>query len=91
MQKASPLQVPTETQIRGIRQSQAQTIDALKHHLEWFKRQMFGTKSERLAVLEDAQQRIGTRSLNLVPTRDTSRILMYIVDASSFSRITAAL
>jgi transposase len=64
MQKASPSPVPTETQlaslspveIRGILQSQAQTIDALKHQLEWFRRQMFGTKSERLAVLEDAWQ-----------------------------------
>jgi transposase len=43
-------------EIRGIFQSQAQTIDALKHQLEWFKRQMFGTKSERLVVLQNAQQ-----------------------------------
>jgi transposase len=43
-------------EIRGILQSQAQTIDALKHQLEWFKRQMFGSKSERLAVLEDTRQ-----------------------------------
>ena len=64
MQKPSPQPVPSETQIaslspveiRGIFQSQAQTIDALKHQLEWFKRQMFGTKSERLAVLENSQQ-----------------------------------
>ena len=66
MQKASPSPVPTETQvaslspveIRGILQSQAQTIDALKHQLEWFKRQMFGTKSERLAVLEELIDRM---------------------------------
>jgi hypothetical protein len=64
MQKASSLPVPTETQIaalspveiRGILQSQAQTIDTLQHQLEWFKRQMFGTKSERLAVLQDGRQ-----------------------------------
>ena len=64
MQKPSPQPVPTETQIaslspveiRGIFQSQAQTIDALKHQLEWFKRQMFGAKSERLALLENTQQ-----------------------------------
>jgi transposase len=43
-------------EIRGILQSQAQAIDALKHQLEWFKRQMFGTKSERLMVLEAARQ-----------------------------------
>src|SRR5262245_13706783 len=64
MQKSSPPPVLTETQIaslspveiQGIFQSQAQTIDQLKHRLEWFERQMFGTKSERLVVLENAQQ-----------------------------------
>ena len=39
-------------------QSQAQTIAALKHQLEWFRRQMFGSKSERL-VLQDSPQQIG--------------------------------
>lgn len=64
MHKASPPPVLTETQIaslslmeiRGIFQSQAQTIDQLKHRLDWFERQMFGTKSERLVVLDNAQQ-----------------------------------
>jgi hypothetical protein len=36
--------------------AQGATIDALKHQLEWFKRQVFGTKSERLSVLENARQ-----------------------------------
>jgi hypothetical protein len=36
--------------------AQGPTIDALKHQLEWFKRQVFGTKSERLSVLENARQ-----------------------------------
>jgi transposase len=43
--------------------SQAQTIEALSaelrqvgHRLEWFQRQMFGTKSERLHVLQNDQQ-----------------------------------
>src|SRR5665213_3431519 len=44
-------------------QSQAQTItvqgqqiDALKHQLEWFKRQVFGQKSERFAPQPDPSQ-----------------------------------
>lgn len=37
-------------------QSQATTIDALKHQLEWFKRQVFGHKSERYAPQPDPSQ-----------------------------------
>jgi transposase len=37
-------------------QSQAQTIAALKHQLEWFKRQVFGNKSERFAPEPDPTQ-----------------------------------
>jgi transposase len=44
------------TELVGIVRSQAVTIDSLKHQLEWFKNQMFGTKSERLSVLPDAKQ-----------------------------------
>lgn len=36
--------------------TQAATIAQLRHQLEWFKRQLFGAKSERLQVLENAQQ-----------------------------------
>jgi transposase len=43
-------------EIGGIFQSQSQTIDQLKHRLDWFERQMFGTKSERLVLLDNAQQ-----------------------------------
>jgi transposase len=32
------------------------TIQSLQSQLDWFQRQMFGTKSERLRVLENAQQ-----------------------------------
>jgi transposase len=32
------------------------TVQSLQQQLDWFKRQMFGTKSERLRVLENAQQ-----------------------------------
>lgn len=42
--------------LSGTVQSQAVTIDEIKRQLEWFRRQMFGTKSERLKVLENAQQ-----------------------------------
>lgn len=37
-------------------QSQQHHIDALKHQLEWFKRQVFGRKSERLAIEADPSQ-----------------------------------
>ena len=36
--------------------SQAATIDSLQQRLAWFERQVFGSKSERLAVLENPQQ-----------------------------------
>jgi transposase len=35
---------------------QREEIAALKRQLEWFRRQVFGSKSERLAVLANAQQ-----------------------------------
>jgi len=43
-------------QIARILQSQASQIDELKRQVEWFKRQMFGRKSERFAPANDAQQ-----------------------------------
>ena len=43
-------------QIARILQSQASQIDELKRQVEWFKRQMFGRKSERFAPEPDAQQ-----------------------------------
>lgn len=46
----------TPAQWIEIVRSQAQTIESLQHQLEWFKRQVFGSKSERLCVLENAQQ-----------------------------------
>lgn len=36
--------------------TQAQQIEGLKHQLEWFKRQVFGTKSERFAAQPDPTQ-----------------------------------
>ena len=53
----------SSAELIGLGRSQAQTIEtltqqlaALTHQLEWFKRQMFGTKSERLRVLENPSQ-----------------------------------
>jgi transposase len=43
-------------QIARMLQSQASQIDELKRQVEWFKRQMFGRKSERFAPEPDAQQ-----------------------------------
>jgi transposase len=37
-------------------QSLVGTVQSLQHQLEWYQRQIFGTKSERLRVLPDAQQ-----------------------------------
>ncbi|MGH8142523.1 MAG: IS66-like element ISCARN15 family transposase, partial [Steroidobacteraceae bacterium] len=71
MDRAPSTKLPSDTEIAtlscgeliGIVRSQSQTIETLTqqlatitHQLEWFKRQMFGTRSERLRVLENAQQ-----------------------------------
>jgi transposase len=71
MQAAAKPQVPHDAELArlssveliGIVRSQAQTIETLTaqvgtlvQQLEWFKRQLFGTKSERLRVLENEKQ-----------------------------------
>ena len=43
-------------QFIALVQMLATTVQSLQHQLEWFQRQMFGTKSERLRVLENTQQ-----------------------------------
>ena len=43
-------------QFIALVQTLGATIQSLQSQLEWFQRQMFGTKSERLRVLESAQQ-----------------------------------
>ena len=43
-------------QLVQLVRSQAAQIEALRAQLEWFKRQIFGAKSERYAPLPDAQQ-----------------------------------
>jgi len=44
------------TQFIALVQTLTATVQSLQSQLEWFQRQMFGTKSERLRVLENAQQ-----------------------------------
>lgn len=44
------------TELTHLVRSQAQTITELKHQLEWFKRQVFGSKSERFAPEPDSTQ-----------------------------------
>lgn len=71
MLTATPTRVPSAAQAPGLAtgpmaelaQAQATTIaqlseqvERLQHQIEWFKRQLFGRKSERFAPLPDAQQ-----------------------------------
>jgi hypothetical protein len=64
MQAMPPTRVPDAADlaqlgpegITQLLQGYAHTIDALRHQLEWFKRQLFGSKSERFASLPDPQQ-----------------------------------
>ena len=44
------------SELASLVRSQAETIAALKHQLDWFRRQMFGAKSERRLLVEDARQ-----------------------------------
>ena len=60
---AADMAALSSAELIGLVRSQAQTIEtltqqlsALTHQLEWFKRQMFGTRSERLRVLENEKQ-----------------------------------
>jgi transposase len=43
-------------ELAAVVRSQAEKIDALEHQLEWFRRQMFGQKSERFAPEPDPSQ-----------------------------------
>lgn len=43
-------------QVAQLLQSNAVTISTLQHQLDWFKRQLFGQKSERFAPEPDPQQ-----------------------------------
>ena len=46
----------TPSQWLEVVRSQANRIETLEQRLAWFERQIFGSKSERLSVLENAQQ-----------------------------------
>jgi len=68
MQNASPIpssiapEVTTmsDAQLQSLVRSQADTIAALRHQLDWFRRQLFGQKSERFAPEPDpAQMHLG--------------------------------
>jgi transposase len=64
MSIALPTRVPNAAEVAALGaqktaellQGYVQTIDALKHQVEWFKRQLFGQKSERFAPQPDPQQ-----------------------------------
>jgi transposase len=61
---ALPTRVPNVAEVAALGAQQtvellngyAQTIDALRHQIEWFKRQLFGQKSERVWPAPDPQQ-----------------------------------
>ncbi len=61
MEPAPTSKLPSETEMASygpaqfiaLVQTLGSTIQSLQHQLEWFQRQMFGTKSERLRVLEE--------------------------------------
>ena len=64
MHRALPINLPSEADMASYSSAQfitlvqtlTATVQSLQHQLDWFQRQMFGTKSERLRVLENAQQ-----------------------------------
>src|SRR5271170_3340097 len=64
MQNAAPEATQTASDIAGLSapqliaivQSKDAKIATLQHQLDWFKRQLFGQKSERLAPLPDPTQ-----------------------------------
>ena len=53
---STPQMVELVQQQASTIESQAQTIGSLQHQLDWFKRQLFGSKSERFVPLPNAQQ-----------------------------------
>src|SRR5271156_1326308 len=47
---------PSAAELAAVVRSQAEKIAALEHQLEWFRRQIFGQKSERFAPEPDPNQ-----------------------------------
>jgi transposase len=64
-------------QLLALVQTLTATVQSLQHQLAWFQRQMFGTKSERLRVLENAQQ-LGLGEV-LAPPRQTAPVKERVV------------
>jgi hypothetical protein len=59
----------TPAQWLEVVRSQANRIETLEQRLAWFERQVFGNKSERLSVLQNAQQLpLATMSAEESPT-----------------------
>jgi transposase len=64
MSKATTTTLPSEAEMNSLTaaqwfevvRSQATRIETLEHRLAWFERQLFGSKSERLSVLENPHQ-----------------------------------
>jgi len=46
----------TAAQWREVTRSQAARIQSLEHRIAWFERQFFGSKSERLSLIENPAQ-----------------------------------
>lgn len=98
MKMITPPAIPDEAKLSSLShpellacaQSLTQTVANLSEQLEWFKRQLFGTKSERLTLLDSAQlslEQVGEVSVP-VPAREqvvnahTRRVPPAVADAS---------
>jgi transposase len=60
-------------QLVELLQAQAQTIESLKQQLDWFKRQLFGSKSERFIAPPNAQQLHLGELVSSLPLADAPR------------------
>lgn len=77
MSMASPTRVPSAAEvaalgaddIAAILRGYAHTIDGLKAQLDWFNRQLFGSKSERLLVQPDPLQMHLGELMPVVPSQ----------------------
>lgn len=64
MSQAERMTLPSEAEMASLSapqlialvQSLTATIQSMQHRLDWFERNLFGTKSERLRVLDNDQQ-----------------------------------
>jgi transposase len=56
LSSADELAALSSAQLAELVRTQAQMIESLQHQLDWFKRQLFGSKSERFITPAEAQQ-----------------------------------